>query len=256
MSSAAEMQLLYRVANAPVHHFPFPHMYVRDVFPDAFYRALRENLPSPDACRTLTSLGRVSDGYPESRLVFPLETQNIAGLPEPARRFWQDLAKWLRGQEFGSMMLGRFAPYLEQRFGAAYTQEFTNEALLVQDYTTYRLPPHTDSPQKVLALLFYLPPDDRLSHLGTSIYLPKERGFVCEGHTHHPPEAFDRLMTMPYAPNSLFAFFKTSSSFHGVEPIVEKGVRRDLLLYDIRVHRPSLAESAPAAASANVQFTF
>jgi hypothetical protein len=47
----------------------------------------------------------------------------------------------------------------------------------------------------------------------------------------------------------LFAFLKTQNSFHGVEPIQETGVRRDLLLYDIKVSNPpELSQRAPAAA--------
>jgi hypothetical protein len=42
------------------------------------------------------------------------------------------------------------------------------------------------------------------------------------------------MLTMPYVPNALFAFMKTANSFHGVEPIQEPAVQRDLLLYDIR----------------------
>lgn len=42
------------------------------------------------------------------------------------------------------------------------------------------------------------------------------------------------MLTLPYVPNVLFAFMKTPNSFHGVEPIEEPEVQRDLLLYDIR----------------------
>ncbi len=38
---------------------------------------------------------------------------------------------------------------------------------------------------------------------------------------------------MPFAPNSLFVFLKTDSSFHGVEPVSDPDTRRWLLLYDI-----------------------
>ena len=38
---------------------------------------------------------------------------------------------------------------------------------------------------------------------------------------------------MPYRPNSLFAFFKTDRAFHGVDPIADAGVARDLLLFDV-----------------------
>jgi hypothetical protein len=43
---------------------------------------------------------------------------------------------------------------------------------------------------------------------------------------------------MEYKPNTLFAFVKNDRSFHGVEPINEPDVLRDMLLYDIRVFPP------------------
>jgi len=68
------------------------------------------------------------------------------------------------------------------------------------------------------------------------------------------------MMTMPFLPNSLFAFLKTHNSFHGVEPIQETGVRRDLLLYDIKVENPPemarQASSAQPVATAPVKFSF
>jgi hypothetical protein len=44
---------------------------------------------------------------------------------------------------------------------------------------------------------------------------------------------------MEYKPNTLFAFIKNDRSFHGVEPIGDQAVLRDILLYDIRVNPPS-----------------
>jgi hypothetical protein len=69
------------------------------------------------------------------------------------------------------------------------------------------------------------------------------------------------MATMPYLPNSLFAFVKTPNSFHGVEPIRETGIRRDLLLYDIKVQNPpelqQQATAAPKPATSPVSnFTF
>ena len=144
-------------------------------------------------------------------------------------------------------MLSKFDKFLDQRFGDLHQPHFYDEALLVQDYTTYSLGPHTDSPTKVLSFLFYLPADDSLAHLGTSIYVPKDPRFTCPGGPHHPFEMFDRMMTMPFLPNTLFAFMKTQNSFHGVEPIQKAGVRRDLLLYDIKVaEAPESRQQGPA----------
>ena len=72
---------------------------------------------------------------------------------------------------------------------------------------------------------------------------------------HHRPEFFDRLMAMPYKPNSLFAFLKTPNSFHGVEPVLE--VRRDLLLYDIKLKETAApARAAPKPPAGDVRFSF
>jgi hypothetical protein len=249
MSSNVNLHVLYKVANAPVNLFPYPHIYVRDVFPTDFYSKLRAHLPPADVYKDLKALNRVGAGYPDTRLVMVVNPENIQALAEPIRSFWSEFARWLLGG-FGETVLAKFGQFLNRRFGDSRAMQYYDEALIVQDYTTYSLGPHTDSPHKVLSFLFYLPPDDSLAHLGTSIYVPKDPQFICHGGPHHPFERFQRMATMPYLPNSLFAFVKTYNSFHGVEPIQETGIRRDLLLYDIKVQDPpELRQQTPAAAA-------
>jgi len=246
MSSDANLHVLYQIANARIKPFPYPHIYVQDVFPPDFYRELRAHLPPAEAYQDLKALKRVGAGYPDTRLVMVVTPENVQALPEPSRSFWSGTAQWLLAGPFGQVMASKFAEFLEQRFGDLRQTRFHDEALLVQDYTTYALGPHTDSPAKVLSFLFYLPPDDSLAHLGTSIYVPKDPRFTCPGGPHHRFEMFDRMMTMPFLPNTMFAFLKTDNSFHGVEPIQETGVRRDLLLYDIKVtNAPDLTQQQP-----------
>ena len=40
-----------------------------------------------------------------------------------------------------------------------------------------------------------------------------------------------------YAIRSYYAFLKTDFSFHGVEPIVERDIERNLLLYNIYLRK-------------------
>ena len=260
MYSDVSLHVLYKIANAPINLFPYPHIYVRDVFPPDFYRELRAHLPPTGAYKDLKALNRVGANYPDTRLVMVVTPESVQALPEPSRSFWGVVAQWMLGGAFGQMVLSRFSELLEQRFGDLRKTQFNDEALVVQDYTTYSLGPHTDSPAKVLSFLFYLPPDDSLAHLGTSIYVPKDPRFACRGGPHYRFEMFDRVMTMPFLPNTLFAFLKTHNSFHGVEPIQETGVRRDLLLYDIKVENPPetvrQAPSAQPVAVAPVKFSF
>jgi len=234
MSSAVDLHVLYRIMNEPIREYPYPHLLVRDVFPADFYRELRANLLGEGAFKTLGELGRtVGDDY-AARLVMPLTPTNVAKLAGAQRAFWDAVGGWMLSGKFGEAMIRKFAPYLQQRLGDLSKIDFRDEVLIVRDSSSYALGPHTDSPHKVLSFLFYLPADDSQAHLGTSMYAPNDPGFRCEGGPHYEFAKFRRVLTMPYVPNTLFAFMKTSNSFHGVEPIREAGVRRDLMLYDIR----------------------
>ena len=243
MFLSAEMQLIYKFANAPIRMFPYPHVLVHDVFPADFYLELRRHLPPSGAYKSLKAMGRVRSGYPDTRGVLPLTPDEVAALSEPYRSFWDRTARWLLGGPFGQVVLQKFGPLLAQRFENPAAVQFHHEALVVQDRTNYKLGPHTDSPAKIFSLLFYLPADDSMPHLGTSMYLPKDPAFTCPGGPHHQFEGFNRLLTVPYVPNTLFGFLKTPNAFHGVEPIAETNVERALLLYDIK------SEDAPAAPS-------
>ena len=230
-----DLEVQYRIVNTPVREFPYPHILVHDVFPADFYRELCANLPEKSALTTLGKLGRVEGTDYPARLVMPLTPETVGALPAAQRAFWEGVAGWILGGGFARTMIAKFAPYLERRFGDLGKVSFSDEALIVRDSTAYSLSPHTDARHKVLSFLFYLPPDASNAHLGTSLYVPNDRKFQCEGGPHHDFGRFRRVLTMPYVPNTLFAFMKSGNSFHGVEPIREAGIRRDLMLYDIRL---------------------
>ena len=255
MSSSVDLHLAYQVANAPVNPFPFPHLYVRDVFPSDFYARLQSMLPEPRAMLPLSQVRGVG-GYDE-RFVMDFSPRQMAALAAGQREFWEGMRSILVGGPFANLLLGKFGPLVKQRFGNRPVR-FYEEALLVQDTTHYRLGPHTDAPRKVLTLLFYLPRDASQQHLGTSMYVPRDRAFRCPGGPHHPRENFDLVWTMPFLPNSLFVFFKSDASFHGVETVGDPDCRRWLLLYDIYHHAEpaSAAAAPPAAAGGDVKFSF
>jgi hypothetical protein len=74
-----------------------------------------------------------------------------------------------------------------------------------------------------------------MEELGTSLFVPKDASFRCEGRAHHPFEKFKKVMTAPFLPNSLLGFFKTDNAFHGVERIERERTQRDSILYNIYV---------------------
>jgi len=233
-SIETELQVLYNIGNAPVREYPYPHIFVRDVFPADFYEEMRRNLPPREVMTTLGKLGRVSGGDYTQRNVMLLAPEHMTGLDEGRLKFWDRLRGWLLGLRFTNTMIAKFAPYLAHRLGDLRTVHFGHEAMVIRDHTNYSLGPHTDSPSKALSFLFYLPADASREHLGTSIYLPNDPGFTCAGGPHYKFTNFQRMLTLPYVPNALFAFMKTNNSFHGVEPVEETDAQRDLLLYDVR----------------------
>lgn len=248
MYSGAEEHVIYQITNTPIREYPYPHIYVDEIFPPDFYSALRHNWPEASHLVSLQKTGRVPEGaYPE-RFVMPLREAEVHKLPEEHRRFWTGFADWVLKGQFLYALIDKFAPFIHKRFGTDMGKvEFSPEVLVVRDHTNYKIGPHTDAPHRLLSLLFYCPDDDRMKHLGTSIYAPIDPEFRCEGGPHYPHHMFKKITTLDYKPNTLFAFFKTDHSFHGVEPILDTDVLRDLILYDIRVTQDLKAETRASA---------
>ena len=236
MSFDVESHVHYRIANTPILEHPFPHFYATDVFPADFYAELRRRLPEQAGYTRIDETGTVPKGMYKERFVCALDELEGQEFESGAgTSFWADLSGWLLGDAFAQLILGRFRPALRERFGPDNAPRIETDARLVRDFTNYAISPHTDSPRKLVSLLFYLPQDDSKRHLGTSIYAPKQPDFRCPGTGHHPFEQFKKVATMEYRPNTLFAFFKTERAFHGVDPIADADVVRDLLLYNIYV---------------------
>jgi hypothetical protein len=229
MFSHATEYVKHRFVECNITETPYPHLQIDNILPADLYEAMMTNKIDERYLATLKELKRVGSAYPETRRVLSLKP-DMPQLPDSYKVFWQELAVWFL-TDFKNIVLGKFDAHIRSRFGTI--PMLYPEALYTYDSTTYALGPHTDSTKKVITLLLYLPKDDTLSHLGTSMYEPIDSKFVCEGGPHHKFDKFRLVKTAPFKPNTLFGFFKTNNSFHGVEPIKES-IRRDLLIYDIQ----------------------
>lgn len=217
-----------RIGAAPIRHDPFAHILVDDVFPAELFQAMRAHLPDDTAYVRFKDSGRVGADYSPHRAAFA--PAQLTQLNADARAFW--------GGIFDAVLAPRFTEAVAAKFSAELRlsgeARILTETCLMRDAAGYELGPHTDSPAKLVSLLFYLAPDETHPELGTSFYAPKDRTFFCPGGPHHPFELFDRVTTAPYAPNSLLAFPKTERCFHGVEPVDDAALVRDLLFVDLR----------------------
>lgn len=245
MYSDVERYVCERIAGTPVVEDPFPHQLVTDVFPPAYYEQLLDALPSSEGYLPIGETGTVPrNAYPE-RFVCDLFDLAAEEMDADQSTFWRDLTAWMLNNRFRDFLVNCYKRQMIERFGPGAGLRTAFDARLVRDRTNYSLGPHTDSGFKILSLLFYLPRDAVLHHLGTSIYQPLDAGFTCTGGPHYPYSDFRLVRTAPYVPNTLFVFFRTDRSFHGVEPVREESVERNLLLYNVYGER--VAQATPAA---------
>jgi hypothetical protein len=219
-----------RIEETPAQTEPFPHLYVRDVFPSDFYASLISHLPEDSRYKPF------APPY-EMRLSLDVNPEKAAELGP----FWQAFESWINGQDFLDGMVHKFAQFLPpvHHHRASLVDASTidgqvrvgTRTILNRDYANFVLGPHTDQVAKFIVAIFYLANDDRFSDFGTSIYRPKEEGFVSWKSPHHPHDKFNLVRTFPNVPNSLFVFVKTDNSFHGVEPGDYPNDGRNLLMW-------------------------
>ena len=209
------------VKNTNLSSHPYSHIQCDNVFSNLVYEKILESRIETDCLQTLNELGRVGNGYSNKRKVLGLG-KKLTILPENQRLFWEPFSEWL---------LTDFKKTIIEKFNI--TDNCHVDILYSRDFKGYQLGPHTDSTKKILTLLFYIPKNDELKTMGTSMYLPKQQDFKCLGNKHYDYEHFTLYKTVEYIPNRMFGFIKTDNSFHGVEPIIEN-IERDIIIYDIQ----------------------
>lgn len=221
--------IAYRVRNAALCLWPFPHAVIDEVLPAAVYDRLAANLPM-DYVLSLPPESRQSVAYPDRASIL-LTNGHLDRFPDGCREPWRTFIDALQHPLVLDAYVARFEPLFSERYGGG---DVALQSLphFVWDRGGYALPPHTDSITKVITGLYYFPADARAPHLGTTIYVPRNSAFTCEGRHHHKREDFVKVITAPYVPNTLFLFFKNERSFHGVEPVAGDH-ERHIVLHNI-----------------------
>ncbi|PPR78481.1 MAG: hypothetical protein CFH01_00970 [Alphaproteobacteria bacterium MarineAlpha2_Bin1] len=221
---------------------PFSHFYIHGVFPEELFDKINNNWPDLDFFENGKKLGINIEA---ERFYFKLDKANIRKLKGEKRFFWEKIEKWLISDRLIISLLKKYKKDLnylpENNIENYYLQELKPKVRfntsLVMDVGGYELRPHSDDERVILNLLFYLPKNDCLKELGTSIYTPKEAIIPAEYQNkpiaRFPREWFNLVKTFPYQPNSLFSFVRSNHSFHGVEPSQNKDHVRKLMLLSL-----------------------
>jgi hypothetical protein len=246
-----------RLREARVSLDPYPHFCLDNIFPDDYYRALLENLPSSTSYENLYEVTTLKLDHFRHRDQRDMNEGWTKDLPAHQKDFWDDFDSWFLGEEMAQAVLQTFPDQMNARFGAQWPP-VSVESQLIRHRPGYFLGPHSDLHTKLVVLLIYLAPDESTSHLGTSLFRPKDPSFSCPNSTHYQFEDFIKVKTAPYKPNSMLAFFRSDISFHGLEPLAANDVQdsgRDVIQYVLydkaareqQLHERRLAETRQGA---------
>ncbi len=234
--SSLGLEIAYKILNAQVRAWPYPHVIIDDWLPEDLYNRLCEEWPT-EKFRPISEV-RPTAGYPDRSAV------HEAGENVPTEGAWAELYEVTHGLRFAKAWLDIYDRWLRQRFLTYAGLGFQTDSLLCEDKGGYALGPHSDAPQKVMSIVAYFPRELKVNisgvfgpthevGVGTSVYATD--GFTCKGGPHYKADdpRFTKVFRTTYKPNSLFCLCKTDNSFHGVERLPE-GAQRRVYIWNLR----------------------
>ena len=236
-----------RLREAEVLLDPYPHFCLDNVFPDEYYQTLLAHLPSSTSYENLYEVTTLKLDHFRHRDQRDMNNGWTNDFPREQKAFWNNFDAWFLGDETAQAVLQTFPDQMRERFGEHWPA-VSVESQLIRHRPGYFLGPHSDLHTKLVVLLLYLAPDESTSHLGTSLYRPKDSSFSCPDSRHYEFADFIKVKTAPYKPNSMLAFFRSDVSFHGLEPLATSDVQhsgRDVIqyvLYDKEARKRQLEE--------------
>ena len=242
------MRILEHITNsikqAKVDPEPFPHMYIRNFFEENFYNKLLDSLPEKEKFVPINKTGSVSADYPEERFIFDINPSVLGSFKEKDQEVFSDIVNSFLSVNFFNSVFSKFQSTIDNRVKNFSEEEiklfgknnfnFEGRIALVKDYTKYQLGAHTDSPNKFLTFLFYLPRDKTIREIGTSLYKPINKDITTSFSSHYTMEEtknnFVETKKAEFLPNSVLIFPRTNISYHGVSSINIGSQERNLLL--------------------------
>ena len=227
---------VYKIQNAPVQEYPFPHVIVRDVFPPDFYKAMLAHIPSPEQFIRMRNSKHGNAEVDENRFFLSMKDKNFDALPVEIAQFWGTMGSKILDGWFFNQMLNKLGPYCDKlrlRLG-----RLEHECLLVSDRRNFVIKPHTDTPQKLFSMLFYLPKDDSLAACGTALYRQLDQRKRYNSVDYFEFNDFQEVARAPFIPNTMFGFVRGKNSFHAVPQLETFGQTRNLLIFEAFAYRP------------------
>ena len=223
--------IINSVNKSKIENYPFPHLYIRNFFEKSFYNNLILSIPKKEHFIQLNKTQNVNSNYPDERYVFDITPDTFNSFNAEQKNVFREIVNILMSKDFFLTVVSKFLKVLVP----INPEEINIRLTLVKDFTNYNLGAHTDSTQKFMTFLFYLPDDDSNKYIGTTLYKMKEDSDLKISYNEHfsaedTKKHFKQIKLAEYYPNSVLVFPRSNTSYHGVNPIDIDSKARNLLL--------------------------
>jgi hypothetical protein len=235
------LSLLYRLRLLPIRTYPFDHFYGQGCFEPMVSECIQEYWPAADLFTAISETKRVSPGsYPQRHLISVSELTKNLSINTKEKAFWGNFASAVLGDSFLTGVLDWLWPHIKTARDLPKKISIHSECVLTEDHQGYRLTPHTDAPNRLVTILFYVPAITSES-MGTSLYVRKEHVVKIPkpSASHWARENFNKVYTAPFVRDACLGFVVGAESFHGVEPIGTLATVRRQIQYAIRYREVS-----------------
>ena len=223
-----------RIAEASLDVVPFPHAVVTNFFSPKVYQCITFHLKAIRSQKILKKINpRMSPKEIEQAqrsyndLNNPSHLEKLAEtyrLSRGTRKFLQDFPSIMNSDVVRQLWLQKFSEQLSlrsPRFDMRKSQTFSRQLLTI-DGSQYAIRPHTDTVDKLVTILAYLP-DFMVnkSYLGTLLLQKKDPKHTLQlsGKQRAEWSDFDEVTRAPFEPNVALAFSACEESWHAVREV-------------------------------------
>lgn len=218
----------FKLSEAKLQPYPFPHLIVDNFFPDEVfakiieYNPFKNNFGKEWISKEQSTLKKTGTPYyARKQINFHNDHEFLAD--EQEKKFWNSIKScFLRSDHwFERLIFNKYKEYFSIRFGELVESKdffdlFRRQLFLQRHEPGYYIGPHTDVPTRVFTCIFSFADRDGFEEYGTQLCVPKDPMARCWGNNHYAPEEFIVQKVAPYKPNNFLLFFKTRQSFHSV----------------------------------------
>lgn len=243
--------LIDKIINSKYQTNPWVHKYINNIFPNELYSDILEHLPTKEHYKTWVDLDKNAKltNYSPERYMIQFGSTEFKKLDDKIKLFFNNVFNILCSNNLQKAILNVFKDTINHRFSTLGEYEkskigvknyqLTVSGSLVKDFTKYSLGAHTDSFHKLVTFLFYLPKNNQLSNLGTSLFSSKknicEKDCVKHFNEFETKENFKLEKKCEFLPNSLFIFPRTNYTYHGVSEVNIDNNERNLLQFNYHI---------------------